>query len=149
MNTYRPAVLEYDPAAAARTFEAAYQGGIKRVMVRTMLADGSIDEEELQLIRGVFLNLAGRALEPSELEAEIAAARRDPVDVAASLRELAGMLNDRGKTAVYKAAYLVAAANGTIDRAETELLNRVSQALGLTTEQAQQAVRELNEPAAR
>jgi tellurite resistance protein len=149
MKTYKPTVLDYDPAAATRAFEAAYASGVRRVMVQMMLTDGKIDAAEVQLIRGVFLNVTGRALDDAELNAEIESARRGPVDLAAAVRELAGMLNDQGRAAVFKAAYLVAVANGTIDRAEAEQLHRLSMALGLTADQQRKCVEEINRPRSR
>jgi tellurite resistance protein len=146
MNTYKPTVLDYDPAAAARQFQAAYSTGMKRVMVRMALADGEIDAAEVQLLRGVYLNVTGKPLEDAELDAEVASARAGPVDVAASVGELAGMLNDQGKAAVFKAAYLVAAANGRIERSEADQLYRLSAALGLSAEQQKRCVAEMNRP---
>lgn len=148
MNTFKPAVLDYDPAAAQRAFEASYQSGIKRVMVRMMLADGSIDPAEVQLLRGVFMKMTGRVLDQAELDAEIQAASSDRQDIADSLKDLAGALNDRGKAAVFKAAYLVAVADGIMQRSETELLVRVGNALGMSAEQIQGVFQEVAPPAA-
>ena len=142
MNTYKPGVLDYDPEASQRAFEASYQSGIKRVMVRMMLADGSIDPAELQLLRGVFMKMTGRALEQAELDAEIQAAGNDRQDIAEALKPLAGVLNDRGKSAVFRAAYLVAAADGNMQRSEMELLVRVGNALGMSTPEIQAVFQE-------
>jgi tellurite resistance protein len=147
MNTYKPGVLDYDPEAAQKAFEATYQSGMKRVMVRMMASDGSIDPAEVQVVRGIFGRLAGRTLSDDELNAEIEAARRDPQEIGAALKELAGTLNEKGKAAVVKAAYLVASADGRFERAELELLNQVAGGLGMSLEQTQQAIRELNAPA--
>jgi tellurite resistance protein len=120
---------------------------MKRVMVRMMASDGSIDPVEVQVVRGIFGRLAGRTLSDDELNAEIEAARRDPQDIGAALGGLAGTLNDKGKAAVVKAAYLVASADGRFEREEIELLNRVASALGMSAEQTKQAIRELTAPA--
>jgi uncharacterized tellurite resistance protein B-like protein len=145
-NTFRPGVLEYsDPEEGRRAFRASYQDGIKRVMVGMMLADGQADDAEFHLLQRIFLEIAGRELDGAELDAAVRAAA-DGEDLITALRKLEGDLNDQGKIAVYKAAYMVASADGALERPESELLLRIGTALRLSLHQMQEVARDLDAP---
>src|SRR5690242_11887298 len=59
-DTYKPAVLTETPGAGKQAFEAEFHAAVKRVMVLMMMADGRVDEEEIETIRLVFGKLAKR-----------------------------------------------------------------------------------------
>jgi tellurite resistance protein len=143
MSTYKPTVLQYDPAQAARAFESAYQSGVRRVMVQMLQADGSFDAAEIQLVKGLHHRLVGQPLTEEQIQAEAKAILEDKRDMLAYLKELGGMLNDKGRAAIIKAAYLVAITDGTLQQAEIDLMNRMALALGLSGEQVKTAIAEL------
>jgi tellurite resistance protein len=132
-GTYRMEVLDFDPAAGAAEFEVEFHRAIKRVMVEMMLADGTVDEEELVVIRQVYGQLAGRDITDDEVRKEIVEAETRSGDVISSLRQIAGNLNDKGKEMVIRAAFMVAAADGQFQDEEKELIGSIGQALEMSS----------------
>ena len=128
-GTYDLAVLNFDPQAESAAFEAEYQKAIKRVMVQMMLADGHIDDQEIETIREVYQKLSGVALTRIDVEGEIHDAKGDGRTVVDYLRNLAGTLNANGKEMVVRASLLVAAADGEFQREEQDFVSEVGKAL--------------------
>lgn len=131
-NSYKLAVLSYDPAAGQAQFEAEFHGAVKRVMVSMMLADGAVEEREVATIRSVYQRLAGQELARSDVDREIDLARSDGRGVIEALKDLSPGLNDPGKELVVKAALYVAAADGNFDEKEKDLVGEIGAALGMT-----------------
>jgi tellurite resistance protein len=142
-GTYKESVLSFDPSRADAREEARFREAIKRTMVMMMLADGAVDEAEVQTIRDIFGKIAGRAIERAEVEQEIQAARGDRRGVEEYLGELVGSLNEKGKELVVKAAFFVAAADGKFDESEKQLLGRVAKSLQMTSAHFNGIVQEL------
>ena len=130
--TYKLSVLDFDPRAANAAFEAEYVRAMKRVMVLMMMVDGDIDDEEIRVIRDLYVELGGAPLTEAQVRAEIGAASSDGLGVGDFLGGMAGTLNDNGKEMVVKAAFAVAAADGVFAEEEMALLGEISQALLMT-----------------
>ena len=131
-GSYRTEVLNIDPEAGAAEFEAEFHRAIKRVMVEMMLADGSVDDEEVAVIRDIYGQLAGVAIGEDEVRREIVEAETRTRDVAAALAEMSGNLNDAGKEMVVRAAFLVAAADGQFQDEEKQLIASIGGALQMS-----------------
>ena len=142
-GTYKESVLSYDPSQAAAGEEARFREAIKRTMVMMMLADGAIDEAEVQTIREIFGKIAGRTIERAEVDQEIQQAKGDRRSVEEYLGGVVGMLNEKGKELVVKAAFFVAAADGKFDESEKALLARIAKALQMTSAHFNGIVQEL------
>ncbi len=136
-GTYRLDVLNSaapaQAGAGAAQVEAEFHQAVKRVMVQMMLADGEIDEEEINVIRRLYAQLTKRSISDEDIQLEIGRVKREGQDVAASLQQCAGYLNDGGKEMVVKAAFLVAAADGQFQEEEKAMLVAIGQALNMTT----------------
>ena len=131
-DTYKPDVLSYDPSAGRKQFEAEFHAAVKRVMVMMMMADGKIDDEEVETIRQVFGKLSSREVTKAEVDAEVDAVKRDGNNLRHYLASVSGNLNDPGKELVVKAAFFVAAADGKITEEESALLAELASALEMT-----------------
>ncbi|MBS2015570.1 MAG: TerB family tellurite resistance protein [Deltaproteobacteria bacterium] len=138
-DTYKTGVLDFDPdelaAAKEKVIEAEFHAAVKRVMVLMMLADGKIEEAEMETIQLIYGKLAKSELSRDALEKEIAAARSDGRGLRAYLSSLVGSLNDSGKETVVKAAYFVASADGHVSTEETNLLGELASALEMSPAQ--------------
>lgn len=130
-STFNERVLEFDPAAAAEKFEAAFSIAAKRVMFKMALADGEIDDGEIAEITQSFSNIAKREIDQDDIAAELEAARDDSRTIKDYLTEVAPSLNDSGKEIVYRAAIAVAKADGRIDPEEVKLLEELGTALDM------------------
>lgn len=131
-DTYKPAVLDFDPEADERRLEAEFHAAVKRVMVLMMLADGKIDEHEVDTIREVYAKVAKKELTREDVDREIAAARSEGRGLREYLAGLVGSLNDAGKEIVVKAAFFVAGADGHVSDEEMQLLAELASALEMS-----------------
>jgi tellurite resistance protein len=131
-DTYKPEVLEFDPVKSERSMEAEFHTAVKRVMVLMMLADGVVEEEEVETIRLIYGKLANRELSKEDVDTEVAASKADGRGLRQYLSSVVGSLNDSGKEVVVKAAYFVAAADGNVSTEETNLLAELAGALEMS-----------------
>ena len=131
-DTWDPAVLEVDPGRDAARFTAEFARAVKRVMVLMMLADGRIDDEEIETIKLVYERVAKRTIDKAEIEQEVADARADGRGLRPYLASIVGRLNDPGKELVVKTAFFVAAADGKFTDEETALLAELAGALEMS-----------------
>lgn len=135
VGTFHPDVRNYAPqlqqAEPDRKFEAEFMVAIKRVMVMMCLADGVVDDEEIETIKQVYGRIAKRPISDEEVSNEIVEAMQSKDTVGDFLGAVAPRLNDAGKEMVIKAAFFVAAADGEFQDEEQELLAEIGQALEL------------------
>ena len=131
-GTFKETVLQFDPNAENRMVEAAYHAAIKRVMVLMMLADGVIDDDEVQAIMGIYQSIAQRPVSEQEVREEIRQAQADGMGVTQYTANLVGALNTHGKEFIIKAAYGVAMADGVMAPEEQMILDEIADALQLS-----------------
>jgi tellurite resistance protein len=131
-NTYKLTVLDYDPDAGVREFEAEFHRVVKRVMALMVLADGNVDDGEIEMLRGMYKQITRLDLSEADVRAEVAAAQTDGKGVAAWVAGVVGSLNDSGKEMVLRAAFLVANADGEFADSERKLLVEIGTALQMT-----------------
>ena len=136
-DTYKPEVLEISSAllAGQNKVEAEFHAAVKRVMVLMMLADGKIEDQEIETIRVVYEKLASKPLSKEDIEKEVDASKADGRGLRAYLQSVIGSLNDAGKETVVKAAFFVASADGNISEEETTLLSELAAALEMSPAQ--------------
>lgn len=132
MGTYQPAVLKYSEAPSKADFAAKYQEGVLHVMVSMMVADGHMDSRELKMIQNVYRAITSRELPVAEVESTIVTVESSNYQLEAYLADLEPYLNNVGKEAVVKAALAVAAADGSFDDREAELIGQVGSALAMS-----------------
>ena len=101
-NAYNLEVLDFDPEAEGREFEAEFHRAIKQVMIDMLIADGVVNDEEVTTVQEVYSDLAGTNLPTDQLLAEISQAQSSPTDILQSLSAMAGGLNDPGKEMVIR-----------------------------------------------
>jgi tellurite resistance protein len=131
-GTYKPGVLDLDPEADRAAFEAEFHGAVRGVMLKMMLADGVIEDDELRSVSTLYEQLAGQALSVEQVRAEAEALQGDRQSVLDYVKNVRGSLNDRGKELVVRAALAVASADGKVSDTERLLLVEIGEALELT-----------------
>lgn len=144
-GTYRMEVLDIDPTAGAVQLEAEFARALKQVMVDMMLADGSVDDEELEVIRTIYGQLVGNEISEDAIRAEILEAESAQRDITETLADIAGHLNDNGKELVIKAAYMVAAADGVFEEEEKVMIGTIAKSLGMTSAHLQGVIASLSQ----
>lgn len=132
-GTYQMKVLDLDPNAGRAEFAAEFHRAIKQVMVDMLLADGKVDDAEVEMIRNVYSRLTRTEVSEEAIRAEIRTSQTSRRDAVTALAPLAGTLNDAGKEMVVKAAFMVAVADGSFDDQEKKLIASIAHTLGMTT----------------
>lgn len=120
---------------------------VQLAMLRVMLADGDVDEEEIRTICRVHEEVTGEEVTPDVVRARATIAQSENVDLQAALRGLAPHLTDEAKGAVLRAAVAVAAADGEVEATEKVVISEIATALGLGEEELRAAVAQLAQPA--
>ncbi len=131
-GTFKLQVLDLDPKKEAAREEAEFHKAMRRVLVLMMLADGVVDESEIEAVQTIMGKLEDRTVPRSDVEAEIQRARADNQDIETYCRGMAGYLNDAGREMVVKAAILVASADGKVDDSERAALASIATALNMS-----------------
>ncbi len=131
-GTFVPKVLDYRKNTNSDKFLAEYEKAIKHSMVLIMLADGVIDENEMQTVLKIFNKFSHHDITLPELEAYVQRVQRNPEDISTYLKQIAPSLNGHGKEILIKCAVSVAAADGHIDDSEVKLINQMAIALEMT-----------------
>lgn len=146
---YEPDVLELGaaggPGAAPAAPRADLHAAIRRLLAAMATAYGPPDDRELSTARSVYRQVAGADLSAAELSAEVDRARRDGGDPCPALASLAGALDDQGREALIRAAWVVATADGELRVEERALLGRVAEALGMSRAHLRGVLEELVE----
>lgn len=130
-STYKPSILEFDPKSSEKREEAEFRQAMRRVLVLMMLADGVVEDSEIEAIQQILGKLEARKVERPEIEAEMAKAKAGE-DLAHYCKAMAGTLNDAGREMVVRAALLVATADGKFDDSERDALAKMATALNLS-----------------
>ncbi len=131
-GTYKPEVLNFDPAAEDRQFNAEFQDAALKVMVQMMMADGEIHEDEKASIAHVYEKIAGRPMGRDEMGFQIGQVESQNLSLHDRLKDFSYRLNDEGKELVVKAAFMVAAADGVFQEEEKEALGEIAGALQIS-----------------
>ena len=145
-GTYDPEILNFDPEAADMKLEALFFVAVKHVMIGMLLADGEIDDREVEMLQSQYQELTGTQIPEDELREEIAvihAAGDSPVDLVSRLSD---QLNPNGKEIVMRAAYNIAVSDGVFDDSEQLLLAQIGEAMGLTKAHLAGIMAELQNP---
>ena len=131
-DTYKPEILSYDPAANEEAIEAEYQLAIRKVMLHMLLADGVIDDAEVESVMQIYQQIAGIELSKEQVQQEIVQIQKNKEDLLQMVYALSGKLNDSGKELVIKAAFYIAMADGEFQDEEKTLLLQIGESLGMT-----------------
>jgi tellurite resistance protein len=131
-GTFNLDVLEWDPESSNIEFEAEFQTAIKKVMIHMLLADGEVDDAEVETAIDVYQKVAGMAIDPQSFRNEIEQVQTQHSSLADSLAAVQGNLNDEGKEMVLQAALLVAMADGEFQQEEQDLIEVIGHGLGMS-----------------
>lgn len=129
---YHARVLSLDPETQNAQAQSLIHEAIRRTMVLVSLADGSVDDAEVETIRQLYAQLSGTEMSHNEIHAEVESLQRSGADIEHALGDITHMLNEHGKELVVRAALMVAAADGTFDAGEQALIQQIAQVLQMS-----------------
>ena len=139
LGTFNTDAMDHGPdhyEAEGLKFEAEFQKAMKITMLLMMLADGKIDPAEIEVVRTIFGDLTKGDYPSETLIEDVKRLEENNTTIKGYLTDIGGRLNNGGKAMVFKAAILVAQADGEVAQEEEQLLKETYKALGLSRSQA-------------
>ena len=115
-------------------------------MVLMMLADGEIDEAEINLMQDIYRKLAEVELTVDDTKEIISEVRGDKLTIQRCLEGFSYRLNDHGKELVIKAAFMIATADGSLERRERKMLSEIGKTLEVSSAHFNGIIQEMLEP---
>ncbi|MEM6927209.1 MAG: TerB family tellurite resistance protein [Myxococcota bacterium] len=129
-GTFRAEVTRHGPAT--EPVEAEFHVAVRRVMIQMMLADGVIDDQEIEAIARFYRQVTDRALSPERIRAEAAELSATPESLTHYVDQMRGQLNDYGKEIIIRAALSVASADGHFSEEEKRFLTQLGAAMEMS-----------------
>ncbi len=109
---------------ATTTFTA-----LARCMVAMSIADGSLDQKEVRSICKIFETLTGDALDEDYVEDIAVSMHNDKSNIETELSRVKHILTKDLKEKIIKASFYILAADGVIEKAEEETLDKIRKGL--------------------
>lgn len=116
-------------------------------MLATSVADGEVDEDELEAIAEIYLQIFGGELESSWIQDTARLMLSDEYDIGKTLAGNEVLIEDSMKPVILRAAYFVAAADGKVDDREKDLLLTIAAALKMEQSVTDKTLEELQQQA--
>jgi len=146
--TFVPRILEYDPSqdsGGGENVEAMFLVACKQTMIAMLLADGIIDDNEVQVLQDTFETLTGVEVTEEDLREEIDAIAASGSNALEIVQSVGPHLNDAGKEMVMKCAYYIAMADAVIAAEEQQLLEQIGMGLELSRSHVRGIILDLEE----
>jgi tellurite resistance protein len=143
-DTFKENVLDYNPEESAAKIDAEYRIAIRRVMALITLADGVVDDAEIENMISINEQVTGQTISAKDMRDEVNAAQHESLSLTDTIAHVEPFLNNHGKELVVKAAYLVAMADGVFQDEEQKLLIEIGAGLNLTSAHLKGILGEMN-----
>ena len=114
------------------------QKAIKKLLVMMILADGRVDDQEINMFHKVYKETTGGYVANIYHEIDVVQAKNE--NPSEYLKSASSLLNDEGKRDVIKACMMIAAADGDIDPSEIKMVEQFGQALEMRPSEVKQII---------
>jgi uncharacterized tellurite resistance protein B-like protein len=133
-NTYNDKVLELaaDVEADRKAFESEYERAVRKSMAIMVLADGVVDESEIDAMTSIYNSLTGKDASREDMALEIETTKNEDLAIEDYLESINGQVNANGKELVVRALISIAYADGDFDEEEQKTLIKALSALDIT-----------------
>lgn len=121
---------------------AVFARGLRDLLLRLILADGSIDDDEIAIMKTVYRDTIGCDLADVEIAKTLEGLRQSNVTMIGHCERLARRLTAPAKEAIVRGAFLVASASGELSPKKLEQLRELAPALGLPDETFRRLIEE-------
>ncbi len=142
-GTFHPEILLRTREAIRKEIEEQVFVHILRVMVLTMIADGTIENREVEAIQAYYRSLTGKSISHDEIAAQVQQARRARVTANTYAASVAKKLGDLHKDRMIQGAFLVATSAGNLQPPQLAELTQLPQALGVDEKRFRYLIEEL------
>lgn len=140
---FQPAVLNYRPDTGNTEFLNNYEVAIKHSMVRTLLADGSRHQAQIDKAHEIINNFGHNDITKPEMESYVTNIERMPGSLQESMSKVNTQMNDHGKEMVIRAAFSVASANGPIEPSEISVMQEIASAMNMEEDHMKRVMAEM------
>lgn len=143
-GTFVPRVLDYKPDGQ-NDFQAEYEKAMRHTLVLIMLADGVIDDSEMLTVLLLINKFGHNDMTLEQLEEYVKEVEREKEPIDTYLKRVTPSLNEHGKEIIIKSALSVAAADGHIDKSETDLIHEMANTMEMPSSHVKGIFAEFNE----
>jgi len=148
-GTYRTEALHGISDAQAGKMMAEFERAALRIMVEMMCADGDVAPAEIAAIQQIFSTISPNEVSEEDIADEIGRAADSDESLESVVRRMGAMLNAQGRETVFKAALMVAAADGRFEEGEAQMLLRIGVAMDMTPSHINGVIASFSEMAGR
>lgn len=127
-GTFDTDILSYDPQAAAQEFF----DDLKRIMVLMAVADGAVDQAEMDVIQNTYNRITGQSLAAGDISQEAQMAGNAGTTCSDYARRIAPSLSEEGLVILINVAFEVASAGGSISTQKNVELQKLPAALNIS-----------------
>ncbi|MCD2259171.1 tellurite resistance TerB family protein [Psychroserpens luteolus] len=121
-GTFITRVLDTSKSTDKAAFMAMYEQAIRHVMVKIMLADGVIDNNEKVAVLAIINKYGHNDMSSFQLDDYIKEVQADSSDISTYLKHVGPALNEHGKELLIKCALDVAYSDGHFDESERKMI---------------------------
>ena len=118
--------------ADRKAFESEYERAVRKSMAIMVLADGVVDESEIDAMTSRYNSLTGKEASREDMALEIETTRNEDLALEDYLESINGQVNANGKELVVRALISIAYADGDFDEEEQKTLIKALSALDIT-----------------
>lgn len=115
-----------------RDAKVAFEAGLKRVLISAMIADGTIDEEEINTIKNVYASATSKTIDESEIKIISERLISEKPDGNSELKKQRQVLTVQGKLTLVRAAMMVLCSNERLDDGEITYLESIAKSLQIS-----------------
>lgn len=131
-GTFVSRVLDYNPREEQNDFQSEYEKALRHTMVLIMLADGEIDDGEMDVVLHIINKYSYHDMTLDELDDYVHDVQQYPEPVDTYLRRVAPSLNEHGKELIIRSAIAVAYADNNLEDSEVNLINEMAQIMEMS-----------------
>ena len=130
-GTFIPRILEQ--GLQNDEFMALYEEAMRYSVIKMMLADGFIDENEKKIVLDIINRFGNNDIDAIQLENLIREIQKDTKSVTYYLKQISGSLNEHGKETIIKCALHVALSDSDFDESEKQMIMEMGAALEMSS----------------
>ena len=130
-STFDPKVLEYDPEKEQEKIRSFYFYATLNIMVFIALADGTVDDEEIEEIKNMFEQITTLKLERKEILESIDDLKNNEHSIKEIATGISPYLSNEGKETVLRGAIAISKADGIVVDNELQTLHGLADYLSL------------------
>lgn len=132
-GTFVSRVLDYKPNQSKNEFQSQYEKAMRHSMILMMLADGHIDDSEMEMVHTIINKFGHNDITTAELNKLVDEVEHNQEPVSKYLSKISPSLNEHGKEIIIKCGLAVASADGNIDDSEIKLIEEMARAMQMSS----------------